>query len=295
MSDAHAAATSSVIRRVLIVEDEYPLATAIAETLDGVDGLQTTLAHNGEQALHLAQALRPDLILLDVSLPDQSGFEICELLKRSQSTAAIPVVFITARAEPADREQGLATGALDYITKPFSPTHLIETVQGVLQGDAELPLVPPLLGAPTDQIQVYAQELRRLYEQERRERRSLEAARSRLEDLDRLKADFVSKITHELLTPFSIIGMALQIVQRGQERLLPTEQEALDDVTTELASLYRLINGVVKYAELVNKRRALQRGYYTPQKLVAWAAQPLVSLAQSREIDLRVLAPYALT
>lgn len=289
MTDTQSSANTHSIHRVLIVEDERPLAAAIADTLDSAGGLQTIVAHSGEQALQLVRAVRPDLILMDVSLPGQSGLDICKLLKHNASTAPIPVIFITARAEPADRERGLAAGAQGYLTKPFSPTHLIEMVNHILEGATEFPLPAPVAGAPADQLQVYAQELRRLFEQERRERLALQAARSRLDDLDRLKADFVSTITHELRTPFSIIGMALQVIQQTRDQLPPPQQEALDDVVNELAGLYRLINGVVKFAELVNKRRALQRGYYTPDKLIPLAVQPLTTLAQSREIDLRVL------
>ena len=95
---------------VLIADDEEALATAIAATLD-LEGLQAVVTHNGEQALVLARALHPDLILLDIMMPGRSGIEVCATLKTDPTTASIPVIFITARAEDADRMVGIAAGA----------------------------------------------------------------------------------------------------------------------------------------------------------------------------------------
>jgi signal transduction histidine kinase len=279
-------------RTILVVDDERSLAEAIAETLD-LEELQTVVTHDGGQALSLAQELRPALILLDISLPGMSGLQVCETLKTNPETASIPVIFITAKAQQADRVRGIAAGASEYLTKPFSPTRLIELVNKVLAGQPirPPPRQPDPSAMPADQLVVYARELKDLFEQERSERRALEGVRKHLEELDRSKAAFLSAVTHELLTPFANIGLALQVLQRQSEASYPDQQETLEDLATEISHLHRLISGVVKFAALVNKQREPQPGHLSLSQIVPWAVQPVALLSQARDVDFRVFVP----
>jgi signal transduction histidine kinase len=279
-------------RTVLIADDDEALADAIAATLD-LEGLNTVAAHDGEKALALARALQPDLILLDVMMPGRSGIEVCATLKTDPMTASIPVIFITAKSANTDRMVGIAAGADDYLTKPFSPTELIAIVNGALAGH---PIEPrarrsDLADLPADQLVVFAQEWKELFERERMERQALEDAQRRLEEVDRLKAAFLSAVTHELLTPFGFIGMGLQVLQRLSKELPADHQAAVDDLAAGIADLHRLVKGVVKFAELVSKRREPQPGYVSLSQVIPWAVQPAAVMAQSREVDLRVLVP----
>jgi signal transduction histidine kinase len=149
-------------------------------------------------------------------------------------------------------------------------------------------LRPDCSRVPDNQLVVYARELSELFERERIERQALEEARRRLEGLDRLKAAFLGVVTHELLTPFAAIGLALEILQHQGGRLLPDQRSALDGLVTEIAGLHRLVSGVVKFAELLNKRREPQPGSISLDRLIPWAVQPVAVLAQAREVDFRV-------
>lgn len=279
-------------RTVLIADDEKALAKAIATILDA-KGLKTVVVHDGEEALTLARALQPDLVLLDVMMPSKSGIEVCATLKTDPSTASIPVIFLTAKTDETDRWMGIAAGADEYLTKPFRPTELITLVNEVLSGRPIEPHLrqPDLSAMPTDQLVVFAQEWRELSERERIERQALEKAHRRLNDVDRLKAAFLGAVTHELLTPFAAIGLALQVLQRTSEDFHPDQQQALDDLMTEIAGLHRLVGGVVKFAELVHKRREPQPGYLSLHRVIPWAVQPAAVLAQARQVDFRVFAP----
>jgi len=279
-------------RKILIAEDERSVAEAIATVLDR-EGLQTVVAHDGERAMALARSLQPDLILLDVMMPGRTGIEVCATLKTDPATASIPVIFVTASSEPMDRLVGIAAGADEYLTKPFSPAELIALVERVLSGQTIEPRLrgPDLSASPSDQLVVFAREWRELFERERMERQALEQAQRRLEELDRLKAAFLGAVTHELLTPFSSVGVALQVLQRLSEDLSPNYRAALDDLLTEIAGLHRLVSGVVKFAELVNKRREPQPGHISLSQVIPWAVQPVAVLAQSREVDFRVFVP----
>ncbi len=276
-------------RTVLIADDDKAVAEAIAATLD-MKGLQTIVAHDGEEALTLARALQPDLIILDVMMPGRSGFEVCATLKTEPTTASIPVIFVTAKAEPADRMVGLAAGADEYLTKPFSPTELMALVDEALSGRPIEPRMrqSDLSAMSVDQLVIFAREWRDLFERERRERRALEQAQRRLDELDRLKAAFLGAVTHELLTPFGSIGLALEVLQQQKAEFNPDQREVVDDLATEIEGLHRLVNGVVKFAELVNKRREPQPRRISLDSVVSEAVEPARTLALTRNVDFRV-------
>lgn len=115
--------------RVLIVEDEPGIARTLAAYL-GQAGFATELAASGRQALTLFRAAAPDLVLLDVMLPELDGFEVLEAMRR---TSAVPVIMITARTEEIDRLRGLGLGADDYVVKPFSFREVVARVRAVLR------------------------------------------------------------------------------------------------------------------------------------------------------------------
>ncbi len=116
---------------VLIADDEHNIRHILDFSLHA-EGFDVLSAHNGEDALSMALEHRPDLIILDIMMPGKGGIETCRALKSNPQTAGIPVVLLSARSSPADREAGAAAGANDYITKPFSPQRVIDTVQGLL-------------------------------------------------------------------------------------------------------------------------------------------------------------------
>jgi len=116
-------------RTVLLVEDEASIAEPLAEAI-GREGFDTKVAGTAAEALTLASQIEPDLVLLDVMLPDGSGFDVCrELRQRSQ----VPIIMLTARGEEADRIVGLELGADDYVVKPFSAREVVARIRAVLR------------------------------------------------------------------------------------------------------------------------------------------------------------------
>ncbi len=277
---------------VLIAEDDPLLAEAIAATLD-LEGLETIVTHDGNEALSLARKLQPDLVLLDVMMPGRTGIEVCAALKTASGSSEIPVILVTAKSEKDDQAVGLAAGAHAYVTKPFSPVQLIDLVKETLAGESvEHRTQKPSIGTMSlDQLTVYARDLKELWQREREEREALEQARERLLELDRLKAAFVSTVTHELLTPFASIGTTLAVLQKQSKRQETDVRETLEDLSTTIAGLHRCIEGVVKFAELVNKQREPQLGLHGLDEVIPWAIQPVAMIAKAREVDLRLSIP----
>ncbi|GAB1420091.1 response regulator [Anaerolineales bacterium] len=115
--------------KVLLVEDSKTQAIQIREMLESV-GLSVTVAHDGSEGLQEATTNPPDLIVLDVNLPNMDGFQVCRRLKRNAITEHIPIIMLTDKADPKDTMSGLRAGADDYIPKDiFATEHLLETLQ----------------------------------------------------------------------------------------------------------------------------------------------------------------------
>lgn len=121
--------------RILAVDDEPELTDLMHYHLVRA-GYQVTTAANGWDAIHAVRQERPDIILLDLMLPDLDGFGVCEILRRDAQTATIPIVIVSAWASTDSRNLGLELGALDYLTKPFSPQELVTRVNRLLHARA---------------------------------------------------------------------------------------------------------------------------------------------------------------
>ena len=122
----------NVKAKILVVDDE-PDAIELIQFNLTASGYEVLVADNGREALQKARATMPNLILLDVMLPEMDGLEVCKSLRRDLATSAIPIIMLTARAAEMDRVLGLELGAGDYITKPFSPRELILRVKNLLE------------------------------------------------------------------------------------------------------------------------------------------------------------------
>ena len=117
--------------KILIAEDERDIRDLIAFTLRFA-GYEVFPAGNGEEAVELASKVNPDLILMDVRMPRMTGYEACRAIKSNAELSDIPIVFLSAKGQESEIQQGLAAGAEDYLLKPFAPDHLTTRVKAVL-------------------------------------------------------------------------------------------------------------------------------------------------------------------
>jgi two-component system phosphate regulon response regulator PhoB len=123
---------------ILITDDEPHVVELVRITLED-ERVRVFEAADGATALALADELEPELIFLDVNLPDLSGIEVCRRLRRHPRLSRSSIVMLTAAAQQEDVARGLAAGATQYLTKPFSPVRLLSLVEGLLPGVAWLP------------------------------------------------------------------------------------------------------------------------------------------------------------
>ena len=122
--------------KVLVVDDEKNIVEAIVYNLQK-SGFRTLVANDGKRALELAQREVPDLITLDVMLPEMDGWEVCRNLRQDSRTKRIPVIMLTVKNDETDKVVGLELGADDYMTKPFSPKELVARVKAILRRTKE--------------------------------------------------------------------------------------------------------------------------------------------------------------
>jgi sigma-B regulation protein RsbU (phosphoserine phosphatase) len=118
---------NSAAESILLVDDNPTNLQVLFQTLEGV-GCKLLIAKNGEMALSIAGKALPDLILLDIMMPDIDGYEVCRQLKANPATSGIPIIFLSALGDTEDKVKGLQLGAVDYVTKPFQPDEVIARV-----------------------------------------------------------------------------------------------------------------------------------------------------------------------
>jgi DNA-binding response OmpR family regulator len=132
---------------VLIADDDRDIVRFVEVNLR-LEGFRVATAHDGDEALAKVLELRPDLVLLDVMMPNMDGYEVCRRLRADSRGASVPVIMLTAKSLSADKVEGLRTGADDYIIKPFDPMELVHRVKSTLERARELRAVSSVTGLP---------------------------------------------------------------------------------------------------------------------------------------------------
>ena len=130
------------VTSVVIVEDDPASADVLQRRLQA-NGMTVAVGRDGAEGLALVKKIVPDLVLLDVMLPDTDGYDVCLRLKSDGNTAHIPVIFLSARGEVVDKVRGLSCGAADYVTKPWNAAELLARIDAVL-GQARSARAPRL-------------------------------------------------------------------------------------------------------------------------------------------------------
>jgi diguanylate cyclase (GGDEF)-like protein len=137
--------------RLLIVEDDFDISNMLRIYFDS-QGYETIIATRGEEALQISRRKLPNLVILDIMLPDIDGYEVCRRLRGNLRTSHIPIIFLTQKDERSDQIAGLESGADDYITKPFDLQLLLLRVEGALRRSGWLSLTSPVTGLPSSKL-----------------------------------------------------------------------------------------------------------------------------------------------
>ena len=196
-------------KNILVVDDTIENIQVLGTMLRD-QGFQVNAAQNGKQALDMVGAVRPDLILLDVMMPEMDGFEACRRLKGDVNTRDIPIIFLTAKVESEDVVQGFEVGAVDYVTKPFNKAELLQRVRTHL-------------------------ELKDAREKAERALVDLQSAQDQLVQSEKLAAlgKLTSGIAHEINTPMGAVSSSADVLSRCADKIreLVSQSTSLEDLT----------------------------------------------------------------
>lgn len=119
-------------KKILAVDDEPNILMSIEFILE-MEGYEVHTARDGDEALEVAERVRPDLILLDVNMPRKDGYEVCRILRERESLAGTKVIMLTAKGQTLERKKGLEVGADEYVTKPFSAEDLLAKIRAMTE------------------------------------------------------------------------------------------------------------------------------------------------------------------
>lgn len=143
-------------KKILLADDSVTIQRVVELTFAG-QGYDVTCLRSGDQVLDAARSLHPDVVLLDVGLPEQSGYDVCQRMKQEQELSAVPVMLLTGTFEPFDGERARSAGASAHLTKPFESQVLVERVSELIHNPSEC-LLPPAKPAPP-QVEVAVEPL----------------------------------------------------------------------------------------------------------------------------------------
>ena len=250
---------------ILVVDDTPQTLQLLVGILSGAN-YTVRPADSGALALASALASPPELVLLDVNMPEMSGVEVCRQLKQNPATQAIPVVFLSGLTDLDDRVQGFQLGAVDFVAKPFQRDELLARVSTHLQ----------LARLQKDLISEVAKQTR-----------DLQGAYQELAKASRLKDEFLSTMSHELRTPLTaVIGMA-QILHAGAYGPLNREQaEAIEVVEGSGRKLLQMINDILDYIQVDAGKVELQLAECPIVELVNAVLENVRSKAAEKHIEL---------
>ena len=258
---------------ILIVDDTPANLDVLSETLGAV-GYDVSIATTGERALKQLERKSPDLILLDITMPDMDGFEVCQKLKANPTTRNIPVIFITALTDTDKKINGFELGAVDYITKPFQELEVLARVKTHLQ-------------------------LRRLTQNLEQEVAmkvfSLEQAKQAAETANKAKSLFLANMSHELRTPLNaVLGITEGLQDEVFGSINEQQMKALQTIESSGTHLLELINDILDVAKIESGQLELSCNPTAVAPLCQSSLAFIKPLAQKKRIQLNTKLPQNL-
>lgn len=257
---------------ILIVDDEPSSQEVLRDSLI-TQGYHLVFANNGLDALAKAAKFSPDLILLDLMMPDMDGFEVCRRLRADALLAEMPIILITALDDRNSRLQGLEVGADDFISKPFDRVELRARVRTITR----LNRYRRLLQERAQRQQIEA------------EIRQQERELSLMKETDRLKSQFISDVSHELRTPLSIVTLMIGNLDQLYPNLTnATRQKLIRDIRKHIRGLNNLIESVLELSRIDGGYISKEREALNLAQLAQQEVEKQMPLAQEKSQILAV-------
>ena len=237
----------------ILMVDDNPANLQVLTSMLKQSGWRPRPVTSGQLGLQAARKEPPDLVLLDVNMPEMNGYEVCEQLKADARLADIPVIFVSALGETMDKVRGFAVGGVDYITKPFQ----LDEVKARVTTHLEL----------------------------RRQRRELQASYDKLRESERMRDSLVHMIVHDLRSPLTAISAYLELFgQAAKEKLGAETQEDVANALHATRNMIRMINGILDVSKMEAQMMKLDLRECDLVRVVGQSLDDLESLVGSRRL-----------
>ena len=237
----------------ILMVDDNPANLQVLTSMLKQSGWRPRPVTSGQLGLQAARKEPPDLILLDVNMPEMNGYEVCKQLKADARLADIPVIFVSALGETMDKVRGFSVGGVDYITKPFQ----LDEVKARVTTHLEL----------------------------RRQRRELQTSYEKLRESERMRDSLVHMIVHDLRSPLTAISAYLELFgQAAKEKLGAETQEDVANAFHATRSMIRMINGILDVSKMEAQMMKLDLRECDLVQVVGQSLDDLESLVGARRL-----------
>ncbi|MFO7679157.1 MAG: hybrid sensor histidine kinase/response regulator [Chloroflexota bacterium] len=269
--------------RILYIEDDHASRRLVERVLTS-RGYEVYVASEGLEGINLAREKTPELILMDINLPNMDGREITTRLRSLPNFSNVPIVALTANISPGSRELALAAGCTGFMTKPIDVATFPADVQRFLQGAADL-LTPD---ERSQHLELHAQNLVERLENKVRE---LRAANKRLMELDSLKSDFIVLVSHELRTPLTLVSgyshlLAEQVHNKND--LIPAQSIVgiAEGLQSGVTRMQEVINEIISVVRISSGTLDLSLGPVRLPKIIADIKNTFQEVCEKRNLNL---------
>ncbi|MCS6910845.1 MAG: hybrid sensor histidine kinase/response regulator [Anaerolineales bacterium] len=263
---------------VLVVDDDPHNLELLTRVLEP-QGFGVLAAEDGEDGLALAHTHLPDVILLDVLMPQPDGYEVCRRLKADPVTLYIPIVLITALRGARERARGAEAGADEFISKPFDAVELVTRIKSLVR-----------IKRLYDQLRAANAELERRVAERTVE---LQRALAELRELDRLKSEFITNVAHELRTPvLHVKGTVTLLADGALGELTPEQARGVRVAEEATEQLERVVEDIVDFGNMQD--RPLTLAPVPVYDVCQNAVETLMARAARRGITVRATVPFEL-
>ncbi|MCP4417582.1 MAG: hybrid sensor histidine kinase/response regulator [Chloroflexi bacterium] len=271
--------------KILYIEDDPASRRLVHRVLDS-KGYDVVLAADGLEGISMARYHCPNLILMDINLPNMDGREITTRLRSLPNFSDTPIVALTANHSAGNRKLALAAGCTGFLTKPIDVASFPGQVSAYLQGHTE-PLSPD---EKNEHLQRHAQNLVLRLENKVRE---LENANKRLRELDKLKSDFIIMVSHELRTPLTLISGYAHLLDeqvKQTEDMLTTEMVSgvAEGLTLGVIRMRDVVNEIIKVARIASGTLDLALGPVRLTKIVKDVYEEFIDICKKRQLNVQI-------
>lgn len=274
----------------ILIVDDNPNNLRLLSTTLAAQGYAVRKALNGQRAIASARAEPPDLILLDIKMPEMDGYEVCQHLKADEQTRAIPVIFISALDEVLDKVKAFSAGGVDYIAKPFQNEEVLARVRTHLTLHHLTQKLEQQVEQRTAQLNHALHDLQQAQQQLERSFEEVLKAKEIAENANHSKSNFLANMSHELCTPLNaIVGFSELLQMMAKDSNLEEEWISnIQEIHNSGWHLYRLVNNILKISKLEAGQKELRLDNCDVSQLVEEVVDRVRPLAEKKQNQLEV-------